>query len=143
MKCFYVPGAETPIDTIREGTELSTCYGKSLSQIQKEFPGAEIWEWKDAYAASRQAIYRNRITKPAPITSDRFHEMLEVLPPMSWRKGDNSESFMLAEGLIGDLRYIFCRVGSRCFEFIDRDSLSHQEILDKCQSHAASIQENK
>lgn len=51
-------------------------------------------------------------TAPAPITRERFTEMLEVLPPSRWNRGDYVEFFHVCERLTDNLVSWFGRVGS-------------------------------
>lgn len=131
MKCFYIPGTRTIIDTIGSSGLSSICQ-ESLEQIQQRYPGAEVWDFDAAVEQIQALTYQHYITAPKEIDFDRWDEMLNILPPMKWSGGNGSESFMLCEATALDLHSIFCRVGDRYFEMTDRRSLSHEDIVSAC-----------
>jgi hypothetical protein len=61
------------------------------------------------------------------ITEDRFHEMLNILPPMGWRTDSDGESFKMCEYTAGRVTAIFVRIGQRYATFSDRASTPHRE----------------
>lgn len=69
-------------------------------------------------------------TDPKEITEERFLEMLNVLPPMKWRRDVSTESFMISEFLQDDLVMIFCRIGEKYYEMQDVYTLSHPHIVE-------------
>ena len=69
---------------------------------------------------------------PVEITGERFHEMLEVLPPMKWRGGHGAQSFMCPEFTCADVTAIFCEIRGRYFELADSFTLTHEQILSRC-----------
>ena len=70
---------ETLIDTIHPVTGLSWCFGETLDQINRRYPGAvkvSIADWCKAKG--------ERMTTPIiweDTTREKYWEMLEVLPP--------------------------------------------------------------
>jgi hypothetical protein len=131
QQCYYVPGSTSIIDTVTEDG-LTFHFRNTLEEVLERFPGAELWEVEKAFAEVQRLTYEYYISAPVEITEDRFHEMLNVLPPVKWRQEHGSESFMISERLTMDIRSIYCRVGDRYFEMADRQSLTHQEICDRC-----------
>ena len=59
----------------------------------------EMTDWAERYEAMR----RNRGELARQITEDRFEDMLGVLPPANWTRGDNFECFMVDECQTADL----------------------------------------
>jgi hypothetical protein len=136
-QCYYVPGSTSTIDAI--GADGLTIYCKeTFEQVLDRYPGAELWNFDKAVEEIQRLSYERYISAPVEIDQDRFHEMLEVLPPMKWKGGDGQESFMISEALTMDIRSIFCRIGDRYFEMTDRQSLSHSEICDRCRALIAA-----
>lgn len=67
------------------------------------------------------------ITGVEEISEDRFHEMLNILPPMGWKTDSDGESFKMCEFTAGRVTAIFIRIGARYATFSDRASTPHQE----------------
>jgi len=139
MKCFYAPGATCIIDTINPETDRSSIGNESLADIQKRYPLAEIWNLDEASKEIQTRLYASTISAPAEITAERWDELLNILPPMKWRGGEHSESFMISEATVINLHCILCRIGERYFELTDRRSLSHEEIVAKCMEFMPAI----
>jgi Protein of unknown function (DUF1419) len=136
-QCYYVPGSTSIVDTLNE-EGLTFHFRNTLEEVLQRYPRAELWEAEKAFEEIHRLTYEKYISAPAEITEDRFDEMLNVLPPMKWRQEHGSESFMISEALTMDIRSIFCRIGDRCFEMADRQSLTHQEICDECRALIAA-----
>lgn len=128
--CFYVPGETHIIDVATEG--VSFIEKETLDQIQQRYPGAVYMPFDEAFEELTRISYEKYISPPAQITEEYFHEMLDVLPPMKWRREQGSESFMICEALTLDIRSIYCRIGDQYFEMADRQSLTHEQIVEKC-----------
>lgn len=54
-------------------------------------------------AAYWEALRTNRGDTPRQVTEARFWEMLEVLPPEDWTRGDRFECFRVIEAQTADL----------------------------------------
>lgn len=134
MQCFYVPGDRHIIDTINPCTLRSSICNESFSTIRERHPNAEVWDLDEAWQEIEHLTYALLVKNPISITEDRWDEMLNVLPPMNWRSGSGSESFMICEATALDLHSTFCRIGQQYFEMTDRQSLTHQEIAEKCRA---------
>lgn len=79
------------------------------------------------------------ITAPEEITEERFLEMLNILPPVSWTSDHHGESFKIVERLAGRITTIYVRLGTRHFTFSDNIRTPHAEC---CRRAAASIQKS-
>ena len=79
--CFCVPGV-TMIDEVNPHTGRSCVYGRTLDDVQTEYPGAELMTIAD-YCAKKAAAQDSPIQWD-PITEDYWQEMLEVLPPAAY-----------------------------------------------------------
>ena len=129
-QCFYVPGSHTIIDTARPDG-LSACFGETLEQVQARYPGATLCDFDDACRQIDTAD--NERYRPGELhetTEERFIEMLEVLPPMQWRRGKTGESFKMSELTKGDITACYVRLGNRYFEGYCRVSDSGDRLLD-------------
>jgi hypothetical protein len=136
-QCYYVPGSTSIIDEVTEDG-LTFHFKNTFEEVLERYPGAELWEAEKAFEEIHRLTYERYISAPVEITEDRFDEMLNVLPPMKWRQGHGSESFMISESLTMDIRSIYCRIGDHYFEMSDRQSLTHREICDKCRALIAA-----
>jgi Protein of unknown function (DUF1419) len=68
------------------------------------------------------------------IDRQRFDDMLNMLPPVSWMGGSHAESFKMSECDHGDITTIFCRIGSDHFELKGDIRSSHRAIVERCRS---------
>tara|TARA_R110002072_G_scaffold273239_5_gene433970 strand:- start:7581 stop:7997 length:417 start_codon:yes stop_codon:yes gene_type:complete len=75
--------------------------------------------------------HKSLITKPRRIPSERWWDMLEILPPCRWHVVGSFEVFHVSERLTGNLVSWFANRGSDYFEFVDRDNLTDDEIALK------------
>ena len=77
--------------------------------------------------------YENQFkSAPVEITRERFHEMLNILPPVAWSYGDPSfESFKMSEHTAGSITAIFVRIHDRYFELSDTCTLRHRECVSR------------
>jgi hypothetical protein len=130
---FYVPGKTGIIDACINGRGQYS--GETLEQIQMRYPGALLGEL-DTVAREAEESFKSA---PVEITEERYWEMLEVLPPVSWVHGSSeTESFKISERLYGDITAIFCRIGNRYFELSDSIRLPHAEIVKRCSALISS-----
>lgn len=81
---FAVPGKDNIIDTVGPDG-LSSCFGETLDQVRQRYPGA-VRLTRDAWRAQAIASQQTPI-RWATSTQEQYIEMLEVLPPISWRDG--------------------------------------------------------
>jgi len=82
--------------------------------VEKE-PGKE-WivseDWK-AFEAEASARF---MTGPEKIDSERWHDMLNIMPPLLWTNNGGLETFMICEATYGSIHTQFGRVGDRYAE---------------------------
>jgi len=65
-------------------------------------------------------------------TAEVFNEMLNILPPLSWKRTVDGESFKMCEMTSGTVTQIYARIGDRYFTLADDVSTPHAEILRRC-----------
>ncbi|MCT4709174.1 hypothetical protein MUA04_03035 [Enterobacteriaceae bacterium H11S18] len=85
-------------------------------------------EAERAYWLSREGSY---IAAAKEIDVHAFHDALGLMPPLNWACGDEgeTESFMLAEMICGNVAEIYARCGVRYFRLRNYANLSHRAIL--------------
>lgn len=109
-------------------------YGReTLEEMRARYPDVEIVPI-DTAIERIDAAFRS---PPVEITEERFWEMLEVLPPLSWIQRPGTESFKLEEFTCGKITQIFCRIGERYFELSDNVTLPHDVIVSRCREVAS------
>jgi len=80
---FAVPGDPYLIDLVDPRDGRSQIYGKTLDEIRANSPTAEIIT-VESWIERRAAAQDTPITW-TPTTAERYHEMLNVLPPAAWQ----------------------------------------------------------
>lgn len=70
----------------------------------------------------------NRGDIPHRVDEARFWEMLEVLPPEDWTRGDNFECFRVMEAQTADLYTWLVRLGNEYWEMIAPRSMAPYEL---------------
>ena len=78
--------------------------------------------------AAQQAVYK--VGQMSEIPQERFVEMLEVLPPMQWRRSKTAESFKMSELTSGTITDCFVRIGTRFFEGYGRVTTPSDILID-------------
>lgn len=128
---FHVPGKPGIIDVAieRNGVLTGAYSGEALDQIQLRYPGAEIGRANAIHEAT-EAMYRHG---PTEITEARFTDMLEVLPPLRWKRTSDAEVFFLSEHTYGSITSIYARLGDRYFEMSDSISTDHDLVIAACE----------
>ena len=104
----------------------------------EEKPELELMPFSKALELSQQADrkrYEAGVCKE--ITENRFHEMLNVLPPSDWVCYSTNESFRICEDLTGELSNFYIRV-------VDGEFPNHKErfftvVMPKDTRHARLI----
>jgi hypothetical protein len=70
------------------------------------------------------------------VSAERFSEMLNILPPMTWNGlGTSTETFKMSEFEYCDITTVFCRIGTNHFELKADYRISHREIEEFCKAH--------
>lgn len=126
-RVFYSAAKRCVIDGIRDdGRGLYS--RETLDEVRLRYPDCEAVPI-DTAIERMDAAFRS---PPVEITAERFWEMLEVLPPVAWKRGADTESFKLSEFTSGAITQIFCRIDERYFELSDNVTLPHDEIVRRC-----------
>ena len=84
---------------------------ETKKEYQAKHPKLELISFGKALELSQQADrkkYEAGVVKE--IKEDRFHEMLNVLPPSAWICNSTNESFRISEDLTGELSNFYIRV---------------------------------
>jgi hypothetical protein len=68
------------------------------------------------------------VTKPAPITADRFDDWLGCLPPCRWHRHAGVELFHVSERLTGDLVQWCARIEGQCYGWTDQAKRPSDEL---------------
>lgn len=89
------------------------------------------------YQAMIKQYNRRYHSKPEPITSERFDEMLNMLPPMNWRKAGDYEVFCFMEAYSDTVHEWFARSGGKAYSFKhDRDATNDDLLFALGMSNA-------
>jgi hypothetical protein len=131
---FFVPGTQQVVPVIidfakrrPDGVFVSSISGNTLEETATRYPGAQLGECDTVVAEKESKL----ISEPVEITQAQFIDALEVLPPDDWQRHVYSESFKMSERLSGRITSVFVRVNDRYYEFADRDSITHEEAVEK------------
>lgn len=130
-ECYYQPGKPGIIDialAIGDGTHRGLYGGETLAEVQMRYPGAAVGNLDAVVEASRKMFER----APKRVTESRFLEMLNVLPPENWVRGNGCESFKMCEYEYDNVTTIFARIGGEYYEMAGRASMPHHEIVEAC-----------
>ncbi|QIQ22142.1 hypothetical protein [Zophobihabitans entericus] len=130
---FYVPGSTGFIDMVRHSEtddEPHGLYsGQPLSVKKQQYPNLIVDTEENVMNAIRAAAR----TSPKEISEEDYWNALECLPPVGFCGDRQSSSFKFLEGYTLDITYIYVKVlhenKYRYFEFLDVETLTHQEIM--------------
>jgi len=103
--------------------KLTRKWGYSMNDRQK---------LNQAGFSDYRTIEKNGGTNPIEVSKEFYWEMLEVLPPSKWTRGQETESFYICEALTGNLHEWITRIGNRYFALIAPRSSTHEQIISKC-----------
>jgi len=111
--------------------------GKLASDLIEEYKdrNCKIMLMSEAVLLVKEHNLTKYVKPPTPITRERFEDMLDTLPPLNWRVGSTSESFMFLEALTDNIRSIFCRVDSNYYELANVETLTHADIVNICKNY--------
>jgi hypothetical protein len=129
---IYIPG-DRVIDVRDEEDPAYPC--RTIEEIQEEYPGAIV--------GSEEDVANSFCTSPAEITRERWGEMFCDGLPVGFKGWNGTESFRLCEYVILDVQRILCRIGSEFFEFYDRSSITHEQIVEKVTAFITERDTNK
>lgn len=99
----------------------------TIECLHKENPNAKIMTVEQFYDFQ----YERFATKSEQVTEARYWEMLEILPPLDMHVSGQNTSFKMSERLTGNLTSIFAQIGDTYWTFVDRDTMTHEEIIAK------------
>ena len=138
---FYVPAHDgyvpSMIDVARvndKGETVTYFHGETLAELRERYPTAELISIEE-FDRLKEAALR---TEPEPTTAESFMEMLEVLPPLSYRSTTDGTSFKMIERYSGRMTNIYARIGNTYWVFMDRDDLTHDQIMAKVKQTMAA-----
>lgn len=105
--------------------------GLTLEQYQAEkgFPVRAID--RDELDRLTTEYIAGLISEPVAITEDRFHEMLNVLPPSRWHNCGGFEVFHVCERITHDLVSWFAHRNGQHWTFNDRAGISDIDLTAK------------
>lgn len=83
--CFASKVKNCIVDVINPLTNLSWHFGESLDQVKERYSDAEIMDIDD-FCNWKAEQQRTPITL-IKTTKEKYKDMLEVLPPISWQNG--------------------------------------------------------
>lgn len=131
-KVFFSPSLFIGWHAVRvSGKWRTRADGRTLDELRQTWPDMVLGKLSEYQALSDARHY----TPVKEIDEERFTGQLEVLPPEDWQspgKGQG-QSFKMSEYWSGNLTNIYAHVQGRFFEFRDRCTLSHQDIVARIQ----------
>lgn len=74
---------------------------------------------------------KSLITDPIEITSERFFDLLEVLPPARWGHTSSVEHFHIIERITGNLVTWCAKYQGKCFSFDDLSTVLLSTVSEK------------
>lgn len=121
------PYAYSVAEQCSDGVYRSQITGKTLEEVQKEHPDAEMIGMDDFVEITEKMA----TTDPTEIDENRYWYLLEVLPPCSWQRCGSSESFYMSEFTSGRVTNHVVRIGKRYFNFEAPVMQNHSERVAK------------
>lgn len=121
--CVFNTHTSNIIDFVRT-TETNE---QALVRLFEYGPGLVVLPIDEAWQRHEDAAK----SPPVEITEERWHEMLNVLPPVAWHRTCDGESFKISERTTGMITAIFVRLNGRFFEFSDSIRTPHQECCKR------------
>lgn len=117
-----------------DGQWLSSYTRQTQEQLAEQYGEVCMMGIREC-TAGREAFV---ITEAKEIDQTRYMDMLEVLPPLDFVNTGRTSSFKMSEMYSGNITTIFVRVAGRYFEFKDRVTLTHSEILSRVLEHVTA-----
>lgn len=137
-ECWYVPGETHIVDLIHPDDGLTLHAAEDERLVRARHPNAQRMRCEAAWTAADAAgtaRYRQDITE---ITEERFHDALNVLPPVGWTTRQGVESFRISERLWGSITDIYARLGNRHFMLADDIRLPASTIAARVAAYVAA-----
>lgn len=135
-KAFYSASAATVIlyvyvdgQTVIDGITREELTPQMIEGLFRRYPDLQLMDPDDADRLRDWSL----CTPWQEITQERYDEMFEMLYPVDWKGGPQSdhESFKYAEGISNLVSCIFARKGERYFECRGFRNKTHEEIIDE------------
>lgn len=130
---YYSPSKIVAIDCISSITGKTFHFARTYDDVKSDYPDVELL-YVDTVIEMQERAYISPYA--FPITQQEFNDALECLPPVSWKRFSEHESFKLSERYSGNITTIYVRIGDEYFKFKDRISLPHLDCLDRANSWA-------
>lgn len=105
--------------------------GLTVDQYQQERGFSVRLIDDDEFDALLKTYHDGMVTAPAPITEQRYWDMLGCLPPSRWHTVAGFEVFHVCEGITADLVSWFAKRGQDYFEFVDHAGITDDELTAK------------
>lgn len=128
-ECFVSLSKRTVIDVIGE-QGLGQFSKQNLDEVRARYPDAMQMGLAEA-ADAIEAMWCS--DAPTEISTESFFAAMEELPPVEWINQGGTETFKSQEASSGQVTAIYARIGERCFSFLGRYGMSHNEIIAFCQ----------
>ena len=129
---IYSSTTNTIVDLL-QGTTHQTARSR-LEALKPEYGADLILLTPDEAMNRYEAAFKSG---PEEITEQRFWDMLEVLPPVTWHTTSDGESFKMCERTAGAITGIYVRIGKRYFTFSDDIRTPHRECCRRVAEHIA------
>lgn len=122
----FTPAGNTFVDYMCDDGK-SLYAGQSFDELKVEHPDLILVTAADGV----QMIEKSKITPVQSCTQEQFKIALEALPPLDWKRDQQGESFKMSEFHCYQITRIYVRIRDTFYTFMDRASLSHQDIVSK------------
>lgn len=140
---FYTPAtAANPhprsIDMVflaEDGSRRGMYSNKTENELTVEYGEVRVMGLKD-FSEMQDATY---VTDPVEITESEFHNALDALPPLIWRRVNGIESFRLSEFYSGQITTIYAKTADgRFWKFMDDVHISFDDLNAKIVNAASA-----
>jgi Protein of unknown function (DUF1419) len=118
---IYCTRTHRVIDTCLPGQEAPE--GKLARHAAHYGPDLVILPFDEAWKRHEAAFK----TEPTEVMKAHWHEMLNILPPVAWRRDGFGESFKMSERTTGAITAIYVLINGRHFTFSDDIRTPHAE----------------
>lgn len=119
--------AEDGAVLLADNTWVGRFSGKTLQQLQERDPHIMLVDG-DIFV---EIVERRMTTDPVEITESDYWYLLEVLPPCSWQKFGDTESFYMSEFTNLSVTCHVVRIGKQYFKFEAPVMHSHSDRVAK------------
>lgn len=137
-ECWHVPGETHIVDVIHPDDGLTLHFAEDAAQIYARFPDAQRMTCDDAWKAADAAGIAQYRKDVSEVTEERFHDALNVLPPVGWTTRQGVESFRFSERIWGSITDIYARLGDRYFVLSDDIRLSPAIVGERVAAYAVA-----